>query len=117
MGVPTSPRDHLAWTTPAQAAWLIARGATFGTAFRICVIVGTLLTVVNQGGVIAAGQHGLVVLLRVLANYLIPYTVASIGYLAPFRSEHRSTWATPTSDRPDAGFGPDAAVRRRSLPS
>lgn len=80
-----SRQEHLAWTTVAQAAWLIARGATFGTAIRICVIVGTLLTVVNQGGVLASGQHGPVVLLRVLANYLIPYTVASIGYLAPFR--------------------------------
>lgn len=48
-------------------------------------MVGTLLTAVNQGAVIVSGDASLTTWARTVANYLIPYTVASIGYLTPFR--------------------------------
>jgi hypothetical protein len=76
---------RLSWSKPYQAVVLIARGATFRTAGKIAVVVGTLLTAVNQGAVIVAGDATMTTWLRTAANYLIPYTVASIGYLAPFR--------------------------------
>jgi len=75
----------LAWSTPAQLVVLIARGVTFRTASRIALVVGTLLTVVNQGSIIVAGDAVAATWVRTAANYLIPYTVASIGYLSPFR--------------------------------
>lgn len=78
-------QSDLTWTSPLQVCVLIAKGATFRTASKIAVIVGTLLTVVNQGSVIIAGDATLVTWLRTVANYAIPYTVASIGYLTPFR--------------------------------
>ena len=81
-----SLRPDLAWSTPTQAARLILRGTTFRTAARIALLVGTTLTLVNQGTVLAAGHLTPAIVLRVLANYLIPYIVSSIGYLAPFRS-------------------------------
>lgn len=74
--------------------WLIVRGATFATASRIALAVGTLLTLVNQGPVLASGQLGPATLGRVAANYLIPYVVSSMGYLAPFRA------VTPTHEGP-----------------
>ncbi|MGD9702900.1 MAG: hypothetical protein AB7L17_16365 [Ilumatobacteraceae bacterium] len=40
---------------------------------------------VNQGSVIASGDASAATWVRTVANYLIPYTVASIGYLTPFR--------------------------------
>lgn len=80
-----SPRVDLAWRTPAQAAWLICRGATFPTASRIALVVGTILTIVNQGAVLASGDHTTSTLLRVAANYVIPYVVSSLGYLASHR--------------------------------
>jgi hypothetical protein len=58
---------------------------TFRTASRVALVVGTLLTVINQGGVIAGGDATAVTWVRVGCNYLIPYLVASVGYLAPLR--------------------------------
>lgn len=81
----TVPRPELAWTTPLDACRLIVTGRTFRTAAKIAAIVGTLLTTVNQGSVIVAGNATLATWIRTAANYAIPYTVASIGYLTPFR--------------------------------
>lgn len=75
----------LAWSSTIDLCVLIARGTTFRTASKIAVVVGTLLTVVNQGSVIVAGGATVATWVRTAANYLIPYTVASIGYLTPFR--------------------------------
>ena len=75
----------ISWTRWRDAVVLVVRGVTFRTASKIAVIVGTLLTAVNQGSVILAGDAELITWLRTAANYVIPYTVASLGYLAPFR--------------------------------
>ncbi len=48
-------------------------------------MVGTLLTVINQGSVLVSGSADAATALRVAANYAIPYAVSSLGYLAPFR--------------------------------
>jgi len=84
----SSPTGNLTWSTPVHAVLLILRGATLRTAGRVAVVVGTLLTVINQGSALIHGLDAVTVA-RVLANYAIPYCVASVGYLAPFRD--RST--------------------------
>lgn len=43
------------------------------------------MSAVNQGSVIAGGEATTATAVRVVVNYLVPFTVASIGYLAPFR--------------------------------
>ncbi len=78
-----------AWSTWIEAATLIGRGVTFATAVRVAAVVGTLLSVVNQGAVIAAGNAASSTWIRVGVNYLVPYVVSSIGYLAPFRVRPR----------------------------
>lgn len=78
-------RPQIVWSTPLEACVLIAKGATFRTASKIALVVGTLLTAVNQGSVIFSGDASSATWVRTLANYVIPYTVASIGYLTPFR--------------------------------
>ncbi len=78
-------RHEISWSTPLDACVLIAKGTTFRTASKIALVVGTLLTAVNQGAVIVSGHASLTTWARTVANYLIPYTVASIGYLTPFR--------------------------------
>ena len=85
---PSDPTD-LAWSHRRDAVRLIVTGATFHTASRVAAVVGTLLTVVNQAGIILGGEATWVTAIRVMFNYLIPYVVASIGYLAPFRAEER----------------------------
>jgi cystathionine beta-lyase/cystathionine gamma-synthase len=75
------------WSSPLELCVLIAKGVTFATASKIAAVVGILLTVVNQGSVIMSGDATLATWLRTAANFLIPYTVASIGYLTPFRRD------------------------------
>lgn len=75
----------LGWSRPTQAAWLICRGATFATSMRVALVVGTLLTLVNQGAALWSGPVDLPLMLRVVANYLIPYVVSGVGYLSSFR--------------------------------
>jgi hypothetical protein len=82
-----SGRTDLAWSHRREAVRLIVTGATFHTASRVAVVVGTLLTVVNQAGVTLSGEGTWVTAVWVVFNYLIPYVVASIGYLALFRAQ------------------------------
>ncbi|MEP7204411.1 MAG: nitrate/nitrite transporter NrtS [Ilumatobacteraceae bacterium] len=78
-------RPGISWSTPLDACVLIAKGATFRTASKIALVVGTLLALVNQGSLIASGDASLATWVRTVANYVIPYAVASVGYLTPFR--------------------------------
>lgn len=73
------------WSTPMEACRLILRGVTFRTGSRVALVVGTILTLVNQGSVIIGGDASVVTWIRVAVNYLVPFVVASVGYLAPFR--------------------------------
>jgi hypothetical protein len=75
-----------AWSSPVEALQLIARGYTFPTCVRVALVVGTVLSIVNQGAVVAAGDATEATAMRIGVNYLIPFVVSSIGYLAPFRT-------------------------------
>ena len=84
--MPAQPKPTVPpWTSPLEAARLIARGITYHTASRVSLVVGTILSTVNQGAVIVHGDAVTATWIRVAVNYLVPYTVASIGYLSPFR--------------------------------
>jgi hypothetical protein len=73
------------WSTPIDACRLILRGVTFRTCVRVAIVVGTILTAVNQGSVIAGGDASAATWTRAGVNYAVPFIVSSIGYLAPFR--------------------------------
>ncbi len=70
------------WETYRQAAGLFARGATVPTGSRIAMVVGTWLSLMNQGHAIVHG-HG--PWLKIGLNYLTPFVVSSLGYLAARR--------------------------------
>lgn len=78
------------WTT----FWLrwarpILSGSTARVALPVAVVVGSILLAVNQGSQLLSGEIGLVLVVRALANYAIPYVVASVGYLkAPSGPQH-----------------------------
>lgn len=78
------------WTTRAEGCRLVMRGVTFPTCARVALVVGTILTVVNQGSVIVGGDATVATWLRVGVNYVVPFIVSSIGYLAPFRCRPES---------------------------
>jgi len=79
-----------AWSTARECCVLIAKGYTVRTAIRVAAVVGTILSAVNQGSVIASGRFGAITGVRIATNYLVPFIVASIGYLAPFRRPRRT---------------------------
>lgn len=60
-------------------------GATAHVAIPTALIVGTILTAVNQATVIASGVLSPALLARIAANYVVPFVVSSIGYLAAGR--------------------------------
>lgn len=86
-----STRAMPTWSRPRQAVVLFVRGATAPAAWHVAVVVGTILSVVNQGATVAAGDASLGTWLRVGFNYLVPYVVASIGFLKACRRSDDST--------------------------
>src|SRR5258708_7526757 len=70
------------WESYAEAVGMFLRGVTLGPASRIAVVVGTWLSVMNQGHAIAIGHAPWV---KVVLNYLTPFTVASLGFLSARR--------------------------------
>jgi len=78
-------RPPPSWSSPREACVLIAHGHTFRTGVVVASVVGTILSGVNEGAVIASGHLGVSTWARVATNYLVPFVVASVGYLAPFR--------------------------------
>jgi len=79
---PTDP----SWSTPREAARLWFAGPTLRKTVTIALVVGTLLCVINQATVIAAGDATPATWLRVGLNYLVPFCVSSIGFLSATRA-------------------------------
>jgi hypothetical protein len=55
----------------------------------IALVVGTLLSLINQGTVLLDGQATKATWVRVALNYLVPFCVSSAGFF----SSQRSVWA------------------------
>ena len=73
------------WSRPREALRLLVSGATARTCVPVALVVGTLLSLVNQGDVVAQGMAGATVGLKVLANYTIPFLTSSTGALLAVR--------------------------------
>lgn len=73
------------WSRPAEAMVLFLRGRTARTAGPTAAIVGTLLSGVNQGQILLAGQEDAGTWVRITINDVVPYTVASVGFLSARR--------------------------------
>ena len=53
--------------------------------FRVALIVGTLLVVINQGDRIVEGRLDSLVLAKILLTYLVPYLVATYAAVAALK--------------------------------
>ncbi len=56
----------------------------------IALVVGTLLTAINQADVILRGDATSATAAKAALNYLVPFIVSNLGLLAGRRPEHRS---------------------------
>jgi hypothetical protein len=77
------------WRRPGEAVGLFLRGHTLRTASPTALVVGTVLCAVNQGAILIAGQAATGTWLRMVINYLVPFVVASVGYLSAQRHAGR----------------------------
>ncbi|GAA0672065.1 hypothetical protein GCM10010193_25530 [Kitasatospora atroaurantiaca] len=70
---------------PRLLATVFSR-ASLAKCVPIALVVGTLLSLVNQGSVLFAGTATGVTWLRVAVNYLVPFCVSSAGFYGARRS-------------------------------
>ncbi len=73
------------WRTPAEALRLCFLRTTLRKTVKIALVVGTILSLINQSGVIFDGRATYLTWIRVGANYLVPFCVSSIGFLSATR--------------------------------
>lgn len=82
--------------------------------------VGTLLSLINQGGVLIEGEATAATWVRIVFNYLIPFAVSNIGFVSATLARSRLSQLTPDVARARcagvAAVEPAAAVERGLAP-
>jgi hypothetical protein len=73
------------WSTPLEALRVVFLRTTLRRTIPIALVVGTILSLINQAGVVFGGEATLVTWVRVGANYLVPFCVSSLGFLSATR--------------------------------
>lgn len=74
------------WVEPRDAVRQLSRGATLWTCAPIAVVVGSLLSAVNEGDVLVSGMVDKRVVVKLVANMLIPFLTSSTGALFAVRT-------------------------------
>jgi hypothetical protein len=59
-------------------------------AVYVALVVGTILTIINQGDVLLAGEITPLVMAKILLTYLVPYGVSTFSALSANRIVERS---------------------------
>lgn len=73
---------------------IVCSRAALSRCVPTALIVGTILSLINQGSVIQAGDATVATWIRVLFNYLIPFTVSNIGFVSATLASTRARNAT-----------------------
>jgi hypothetical protein len=60
-----------------------------GDAIKVAFIVGTILTAINQGDIIASGSITPSDLVKILLNYFVPYCVSTYAAVEALANEQR----------------------------
>jgi hypothetical protein len=54
---------------------------------RIALVVGTILTLINQADVLFNGEATLLTAVKIPLNYLVPFIVSNLGVISATRTE------------------------------
>jgi hypothetical protein len=73
------------WSQPGEAVRLLACGVTIRQCVPVAVVVGCILSAINEGTEVASGRAGWLVWVRIGLNFVVPFLVSSYGYLAAAR--------------------------------
>jgi len=76
------------WSGLRAGAGMMLRRSTLRKTIAIALVVGTILSTINQGYLIWGGRATYVTWIRVVANYVVPFCVSSTGFLT---ATHRRT--------------------------
>jgi len=68
------------WVESRQAFRQLSRGATLRTCAPVALVVGSLLSAVNEGDVLASGMVNRRVVVKLAANLLIPFLTFDVQY-------------------------------------
>ena len=74
------------WSRPGDAIRLFTRGATLRACVPVALVVGCVLSAINEGARIAAGHAGWPTWVQVGLNFVVPFLVSSYGYLTAARA-------------------------------
>lgn len=89
-GVEARSAGESTWWTWGEAAALVVRGATVSVAAPAAAVVGTVLSAVNEGDVLVSGDAGGGTVIKIGVNYVVPFIVASVGFLGARRAPRGS---------------------------
>lgn len=78
-----------AWTIASvrEAIRICMRREHLRRTIRIALVVGTILTLINQADVIVRGEATTITWVKAGLNYCVPFIVANLGLLAGKRAE------------------------------
>lgn len=82
-------QQSASWSTTREALVLMFSRSTMRRTTRIAAVVGTILSLINQGSVVFGGGATWVTWVRIGANYLVPFCVSSAGFLSATKRSHQ----------------------------
>jgi hypothetical protein len=69
-----------------EAVRYCLRSEHLARTLRIALVVGTILTAINQGNVILGGDATTLTWVKTVLNYCVPFVVSNLGLLAGRRA-------------------------------
>jgi hypothetical protein len=69
-----------------DAIAVCCRRANLRRTIKIALVVGTVLTAINEGDVLIHGQASATTAVKIAFNFMIPFIVSNLGVLAGDRS-------------------------------
>jgi hypothetical protein len=78
-------------SSPPRLLQVVFSKPSLSRCIPIALLVGTLLSLINQGSVIFGGHATDVTWIRVGMNYVVPFCVSSSGFFASQRAVWRSS--------------------------
>lgn len=75
------------WETWSDAFKLFFQGVTLQTCIPVAIVVGIILSTINQSDVLLSGAATTVTWIKVGMNFVVPFCVSSYGFLNARRTE------------------------------
>ena len=72
---------------PREALAIVLRPEHLGKTLRIALVVGLILTAINQADVILRGEATALTGIKIALNFCVPFVVSNLGLLAGKRAE------------------------------